>query len=116
MQGERQQRAGAGARARAGEALGQDIEELRVRWGEAALDTEMYIVMYLYTRVGRTAALIGRPTTTRIPAHMDTLEANRIFRDQGDIRKISGVPSLVAQILQSFLGFYALELCDWALR
>ena len=36
-------------RARAGMALGQAIEELSVRWGEAALDTELYIVMYLYT-------------------------------------------------------------------
>ena len=61
-------------------------------------------------------ALIGRPTKTQIQHTWTTLEANQIFRDQGDIRKIPGVTSLVAQIFQSFLGFYVLDLSDWALR
>ena len=30
--------------------------------------------------------------------------------------KFPGFTSLVAQILQSFLGFYVLDLSDWALR
>ena len=56
-------------------------------------------------------ALIGR-TENNPNSSTRTLEANQIFRDQGGI---SGIESN-AQILQRFLGFYVLELCDLAVR
>ena len=68
------------------------------------------------TRVAWTMALIGRPNTTRTPAHMDDPQSEPNLHRPGSIfgstfRIVSNV-----QILQRFLGFYVLELCDWALR
>ena len=67
------------------------------------------------TRLGRTAHAHSERIRPKFQRTWTTLEANQIFRDQGDIRKIPGVTSLVAQILQWFLSFYVQELCDWAL-
>ena len=62
-------------------------------------------------------ALIGRPKTKRIPAHMKRTESSetRVTSEKSLFGSTSGIVSN-AQILQSFLGFYVFELCDWALR
>ena len=56
-------------------------------------------------------ALIGRQKTTRIPAHLDNLEANQIFRDQGDIRKIplAAPPELWA--MRKFCKGFSVSMC-----
>ena len=53
---------------------------------------------------------------TPIPAHMDDPWSEPNLQRPGWHQKNPGVTSLVLQILQIFLGFYVLDLSDWALH